>query len=184
LNDEEAELVAGCIAGSAGAQRQLHDALAGRVTAYFLRSGFIAADAADLAQETFMRAVKGLPTFDADRGSLRAWIGAIARNVARRHFARRKEAESFDPALADEMFAAPPDPGRSPEAREETAAVDDCVASLPPLLGWIVRLRYVDGLTTRAMADVADLPEATIRLRLAEAKGLIERCLKSKGILD
>jgi len=38
--------------------------------------------------------------------------------------------------------------------------------------------------TTRGIASAVELPEATVRLRLTEAIGLLERCLKLKGVLE
>jgi RNA polymerase sigma-70 factor (ECF subfamily) len=170
--------------GGADDCRALYDAHAPRVMAYLRRTGFSQADGEDLCQETFIRAFKSLATFNADRGSMGQWLGAIARNVARRHWARRTETNSFDPALADELFAAPAPAGESPEAREETAAVGACVESLPPDLAKLVRLRYVEGLTTRAVAERANMPEATVRLRLAQAMEALQRCLAAKGVLE
>jgi RNA polymerase sigma-70 factor (ECF subfamily) len=156
----------------------------GRVRAYLLRSGFGPADADDLAQETFLRAFRSLATFEVERGSFVRWLGAIARNVARRRWHRRREPDSFDPELAEEMFAAPDNPGESPEAREEFQAVRACVDALPAELARIVRLRYVEGRTTRGVSAAAGLPEATVRLRLKEACALLAECLRGKGFLE
>jgi len=170
--------------GDQSAFEQLYRLHAGRVKAYVLRSGFSPADADDRVAETFVRAFGSLGTFDARRGSFRTWLAAIARNVVRKHWLRRTEAENFDPHLAEEMFEAPENPGDRPEHREEVDAVRDCVARLPVELGRIVRLRYVEGRTTRSIAAEVDLPESTVRLRLTEAAGLLQQCLEGKGILE
>jgi len=177
---DEAELIRRCLAGEAAAFEALHAAHAGRVTGYLLRCGFAGPDADDVAQEVFWRAFKSLRTFDPARGALRTWLGAIARNAARRHWARRRPDAALDPELAEAMFEAPPNPD-GPEHREEVAAVRDCVAALPADLARIVRLRYVDALTTRGVAAAAGIPEATVRLRLTQAKGLLAACLRGKG---
>lgn len=180
-SETEGQLTARCLAGDDSAAELIYRAHTGRVVGYFLRSGFSHADADDLAQDVFMRALKSLATFDPARGRLSTWLGAIARNVARKRWSRRTRS-NLDPELADEMFAAPD--ADSPESLEETAAVSDCVADLPDELQRIVRLRYVDGLATRGIADAMGMPEATVRLRLGEARGAIERCLKAKGIIE
>ena len=184
LDDAQRQLIARAAGGDREAFEPLHAACAGRVRAYLLRSGFTSADADDLGQETVLRAFRGLRTFDPDRGSWLAWIGTIARNVARRQWKRRKAPENFDPLLADEMFAADSEPVDRPEVREEIAAVRDCVAALPAELGRIVRLRYVDAMTTRGIAAQTHMAEATVRLRLKEAGELLEACLAGKGIVD
>ncbi len=182
MNDDQRQLIARAAAGEGEAFEALHAAHAGRVRAYLLRSGFRPADADDLAQETFLRVFKSLSTFDAGRGSFASWLGTIARNVARRRWQRRRGPENFDPDLADEMFAAAADPAASPEAREEIGAVRACVDTLPADLSRLVRLRYVAGLTTRGIAADVGMPEATVRLRLAEAGELLCKCLTAKGI--
>ena len=71
---------------------------------------------------------------------------------------------------------------RARQAREELAALRLCVDALPPDLARLVSLRYVEGLATRAIAETERMPEATVRLRLDEARAALERCLKSKGV--
>ncbi len=181
---DDPELIRRCLGGEVGAFEALHAAHAGRVTAYLLRSGFSPADADDLAQQIFVRAFNSLGTFDAARGSFSPWLAAIARNIVRKHWRRRKEPENFDPELAEAMFASPENPGQDLLAREEIEAVRACVDALPPELADIVRLRYVDGRTMRGIAAAANMPEATVRLRLKEAVAIVERCLRSKGILE
>ncbi len=181
---ETSELVRRCLAGDQAAYEALYFAHAGRVAAYFLRSGFSGPDAEDLTQETFARAFRSLATFDPARGAFPVWLAAIARNVARRHWAGRQEPEHFDPELAEGALAPPGNPGRGAEDREEIDAVRACVDALPADLSTIVRLRYVDGRTTRGIAAATGLAEATVRSRLSEAQDLLADCLGAKGIME
>ncbi len=184
LEDQDAQLVEGVLAGERPAFEALYGRHAGRVIAYFLRSGFSGADADDLTQEVFLRVHRSLDTYDAARGAFRTWIGAIARNVARRHWSRNKAAESFDSQLAEEVFAAADNPHTSPQVREEIDALQQCVGELPQELAAMVKLRYVQGRTTRGIAGITGLPESTVRLRLRQAQEMLERCLRQKGVLD
>jgi len=154
---------------------------AGWVKAYLRRCGFGPADADDLAQEAFLRVFRSLGTFDPARGRFSAWLATIVRNVARRQW-RRRTADTFDPGMAEDLLAVHENPAAEPESREETDALAACIAALPPELGRIVQLRYVDGFTTRAIAEATGMAEATVRLRLDEAKEMLEKCLRSKGI--
>ncbi len=176
------QLAQRCLEGDQAAFGSLYAAHAGAVMAYLLRSGFDQADAADLCQETFIRAFASLASFDASRGTLRGWLAAIARNAARKQWSRRKEGENFDPELAEETLATSDNPGERAAAREAIAAVRDCVNALPAELARIVRLRYIDGRTTRGVAAAAGIPEATVRLRLAQAHDLLAGCLREKGV--
>jgi RNA polymerase sigma-70 factor, ECF subfamily len=161
---------------------QLYADHAGRVRAYLHRCGFAPADVDDLAQDVFLRAFRSLHTFDAARGTAGQWLGAIVRNVARRQWSRRANAQTIDPELAEAVLADDGPAAEAPETREELAALRQCIAVLPPDLGRIVRLRYVDGLTTRGIGNAERLPEATVRLRLDDARAALTRCLKSKGV--
>ena len=184
VDDATAQLISRCLGGDQAAYETLYRSSAGRVAGYFSRSGFDPAQTDDLTQETFLRAFRSLGGFDANKGAFPAWVATIARNVARRHWRRRAGEDTFDPELADVMFPSPQRPDRTPEAREEFAAVGDCVESLDAELGRIVRLRYVRGLTTRGIAREAGMPEATVRSRLEDALKRLARCLKSKGFLE
>lgn len=184
VNERERETIDRCLVGDEAALERLYAAHAGRVKAYLLRCGFAPSDTDDLTQETFLRAFRSLETFDGERGSFRTWVGAIARNVARRHWSNRPNWDLYDPELAEQMFAAENSPADSPAAREELQAVRACIDALPPELVNLIRLRYEDGRTTRSISAATGIPEATVRSRLAEARGMIRRRLKEKGFLD
>lgn len=188
MSESEGQLVSRAASGDSAAWRELYDAHAGRVVAYLLRSGFAHGDADDLTQDTFLRALRSLRGFDPARGAFAAWLGAIARNVARKHWHRRGQPDNFDPDLAADVLADPadgPNAGAAEAARrEEMDAVADCIARLPEELARIVRLRYVEGRTTRGVAEAAGTPEATVRVRLAETHDRLRQCLKSKGVIE
>ena len=155
-----------------------------RVKVYFQRSGFAPAEADDLTQDTFIRVYRSLHTFDPKRGKFRTWVSTIARNVARRRWSRRNEASNFDPELAEETLYGDDNPTAAIETRERIEAVRDCITMLDKELGQIVALRYVRGLTTRAIGSEMKMAEATVRLRLSEARGVLQRCLQGKGVLE
>ncbi|MDP6636538.1 MAG: sigma-70 family RNA polymerase sigma factor [Phycisphaerae bacterium] len=184
MEQTEQQLVSRSLAGEESACRQLYQAHAGRVAAYFRRSGFDSSLTADLTQETFVRVFSSLGGYDPERGAFGAWLSAIARNVARKCWRRRTTANTFDPELADAMFAIPAEASSTPEQREENSAVAECVSHLDQQLGELVRMRYVRGMTTRGIAAEAGMPEATVRSRLGEALDCIARCLRGKGIVQ
>lgn len=184
MNQDDSQLVKQCLGGDSSAQERLYARYARWLKVYFLRSGFAATEADDLLQEVFLRAFRALGGFDPARGSLSGWLAAIARNTARKHWRKRSRPDDLDPQLAEETLADPSAPPPGPEHAEELAALRDCIDRLGGKLGRYVRLRYVEGLTTRALADRVGVPEATVRLRLAEAKQRLAACLKTKGVWD
>lgn len=183
LDQSDSYLAARIAQGDQDAARLLYVRHIRRVQTYFERSGFCGPDADDLSQQTFIRAFRALPGFDAGRAEFRVWLGAVARNVARRQWGRRNVAADLDPELAEQMFASTDNPGTESAFREQCAAVADCVKRLDEPHRTIITLRYVEGLSTRAIAGRIELAESTVRLRLTEAMGQLQRCLGGKGIL-
>src|SRR5258708_5962011 len=72
--------------GDLGSFRELYERVAPSLYTWArVRSGpsrELAIDPEDLLQETWMRAVEGIATYDGERASFRAWIFGIAKNVA------------------------------------------------------------------------------------------------------
>lgn len=184
MDKQQRQLIDEALSGDPAACGELYDDNARWVKVYFLRSGFAQADADDLVQETFARAFRSLVTFDAGRGPFRPWLAAIARNAARKRWSARQSPENFDPELAEDVLAAPDDTRGSAELREEIDAVRQCIAALPDDLRRVISLRYVEGLTTRGIAAEVDLAEATVRLRIDDARRRIEQCLRGKGVKE
>ncbi len=184
MDERQQQLIDMARAGDDAACGSLYNDNARWVKVFFLRSGFADADADDLVQETFTRAFRSLDTFDSARGPFRPWVAAIARNVARRRWSARKSPQSFDPELAEDVLVGADDPPASAELREEADAVGQCVSALPDELRRVIRLRYVSGMTTRGISAETGLAEATVRLRLEDARRRIERCLRGKGVQE
>lgn len=180
---EELRLILDCQAGSRAAFESLYRMRAPRAKAYFLRCGFSPADADDMVQDAFTRLLTSIGRFDPQRGAFAAYMATIIRNVARKRWARRTHAQDMDSELAQDVLQ---DTGQSPspEQREEAAAVGECVSRLRVDLAALVRLRYVEGYTTRKIAEMTGMAEATVRLRLDEAKALLEQCLRAKGVVE
>lgn len=175
------ELIARCLGGDDAAAHQLHQAHARWVLTYFLRNGFERGLAEDLTQETFLSAFRSLRTFDPQRGQFGTWLSAIARNAARKHW-RRRQNEQFDSELAEAVLADAAEPP-SPQCQEELDALGDCVGRLDDEHARLVRLRFVDGLTTRSIAAATGLAESTVRLKLGAAMRALETCLRKKGFM-
>lgn len=165
--------------GDRGAGAALYQRHGRRVKAYLRRSGFSSHDADDLAQEIFMKAFRSINTFDPARGAFATWLGAIARNAARKAWRTVARPGDFDPHLAGEVFAAAADD--DPAAREELQILKGCVAQLDEDHRGLVRMRYYDAMTTRGIAAGTGIPEATVRLRLDEAMGLLVACMRKKN---
>ena len=119
----------------------------------------------DLAQETFIRAVRTLPRFRGD-ASARTWLLAIARHACTdelraRGRRRRRDASLVVSATADERTA--------PDAGEEIG-VADLVRQLDPDRRAAFVLTQMLGLSYEETAQVCECPVGTIRSRVARAR--------------
>jgi len=107
------------------------DAHHGEIYRYLLRMTARPSDADDLAQETFLRAYRAYRTLTPD-ANVRAWLFAIATNLARNHFRaerRRRAAHAGLHRAARAVDGAAPD-GEA-LADEARARLDALVAALP-----------------------------------------------------
>jgi RNA polymerase sigma-70 factor (ECF subfamily) len=119
------------------------------------------ADAADVTQQVFVRAFKGLATF---RGAatVRSWLYRIAINCSlswiRDH--RREEAAEIAEDSLTEMPVAPTKIAGHQEGVELRAAV----AQLPPKQRLVLELRVFDDLSFKEVAELADCSENTAKV--------------------
>lgn len=186
MDDRDLVLVSRCLMGDASAFHELYEARAAGVMSYFVRCGFGPVESEDLTQETFIRAFKSLEGFDAQKGYFQQWLGAIARNMARRKWEGRRgganpdyDAQVAASSLADDESA---DPARRAEDSEALAALAACVEGLSEADRQLVRLRYVEAMSTRGIAQTCGIPESTVRSRLDEACRHLAKCMKGKGV--
>jgi RNA polymerase sigma-70 factor (ECF subfamily) len=135
-------------------------------------------DAEDVLQETFIKAMRGLPGFDG-RSSLSTWLYRIATNEALMALRRRKHVTvSIDePAEGEDAeqeamqimdwCCLPEKELLSAEARRE---LDRAVEGLPHSLRVVFVLRDLEGLSTQETAEVLDLSEMAVKTRLSRAR--------------
>src|SRR5205823_5165571 len=118
--------------------------------AYLRRHAGAAAD--DLLQETFVQAIRGAGRF-AEAISPRAWLFAIARNVA---IAARRRLRLHAPLPTD--CAADLQPAEDPRLE----AMRSAIARLPDGQREALELRLRDDLSYEEIADVLRIPIGTV----------------------
>jgi RNA polymerase sigma-70 factor, ECF subfamily len=131
--------------------------------AYRLTGG--AADAEDLAQETFLKAQSHLRQLR-DPGRARPWLFSILRN-AYLHRARSDRQERRVP-LDEVGDLAEPLPEALPAVDPERLQV--VLNELPEVFRTPIILYYFEDFSYRDIADQMDLPIGTVMSRLARAK--------------
>jgi RNA polymerase sigma-70 factor (ECF subfamily) len=135
------------------------------------------ADAADVTQQVFVRAFKGLATF---RGAatVRSWLYRIAINCSlswiRDH--RREEPSEIAEDSLTEMPVAPTMIAGNQEGAELRAAV----AQLPPKQRLVLELRVFDDLSFKEVAELADCTENTAKVNFHYAVKKLRDILGAK----
>lgn len=155
-------------AGDEQALRALYDRWAGVVHRLGLRCLPTAADAEDLTQQVFVAAWRSRRSYDPERGSLVAWLLAIARTQV----ADGLRALHRDRKVAAATRAAAPPAGSAPGSAEDPDRVADqlLVADeldrLPADQRRVLRLAFYDDLTHVQIAEATGLPLGTVKSHL------------------
>ena len=136
-------------------------------------------DAADVAQEVFIRAYRSFGSFDAGK-ALYPWLYRITRNLC---INRLKAKSRGNTALPDEDIL--PARGLTPDAEmlrnEEAAEVRKAVSELPPHFRSIIELKHYQECSYAEMAEILDIPVGTVMSRLYNARmKLRERLLEEE----
>jgi RNA polymerase sigma factor (sigma-70 family) len=144
----------------------LLDAHGAEVYRHLRRLAPTAEDAADLHQETFLRAHRAWHRLPSDANH-RAWLHRIAANVAtdahRRRVVRAFEAAGAEVAGAESAAGASDDPAARAEAAELRAAVRSALASLPARERAAVTARVLEGAPYAEVAGILDCSDENAR---------------------
>jgi RNA polymerase sigma-70 factor (ECF subfamily) len=186
----EARIVTQALAGSQSAFEQIVRRYQRPVISLIARITGDRALAEDLAQETFVKAFRGLAAFDTTR-RLSSWLFRIAHNTAidalRRAPSRAaaafvaSEAEAGAPPAGElDRLAGPPAPDPV-EQRELGDALEQALAGLRPDQRAAVVLRYENGLSFEEIGVVLGVPEATARSHVHRARKELARLLTASG---
>lgn len=135
-------------------------------------------DAEDILQETFIKAYRGLKTFDG-RSKISTWLFRIATNEALMVLRRKhpkllsldepldSEEGENEPIQIIDWCCLPEIEFLSVESRER---LDAAVQKLPESLRVVFLLRDINDLSTHETADVLGLSETAVKTRLSRAR--------------
>lgn len=173
-HDDDARAVRDCLAGGREGYALLLARHRDPVYSFLRRLVGDAADAEDLAQETFLKAFRALASYDPAR-PLRSWLFGIAHHAALDFLrARRPETLSLDDGDGPPLPAAP---DASPES-EAAAALDGelverLLRALPAPYREVLLLRHAEDLSVAEVAAALGLPEGTVKVRLFRAREMM-----------
>jgi RNA polymerase sigma-70 factor, ECF subfamily len=136
-----------------------------------------AQDAEDVLQETYLKALRALPSFEG-RSSLSTWLHRIAVNEALMILRKRRPQLSIDEENSDDENAPAPlqivDFSQMPErellSEEAQHFLDSAIQRLSPGLRAVFVMRDVEGLSIRETAEALNLSEMNVKTRLLRAR--------------
>jgi RNA polymerase sigma-70 factor (ECF subfamily) len=143
-------------------------------------------DAEDTMQEVLLKAIPYLSRFDSPK-ALTTWLYTVARNrcwMSRRRskFAPREHL-SLDDLMPDameldhlgEIAAAGPSPERSVIAGQDSKQLQQAILRVPPPYRLVLVLHDVEELATDEIAQVLNLKEGNVRVRLHRARLFVRK---------
>lgn len=133
-------------------------------------------DAAELVQDTFVRAFRAWSKFRKESQTY-TWLYRILINLNKdrlgrvsRKRDREQPLELTQGDVAVDQRASTPDPARSAELAELRTSLAEAIDSLPPGYRECVVLRDVEGLSYDEIADAMEITVEAVRSRLARAR--------------
>ena len=138
------------------------------------------AEAEDLVQETYLRALKGSHQFQVGT-NLRAWLFQILRNTFFTQYRKQgREPEAVDPEVLDTMATRLGAAGPPSGASNGTLSVDlrAALQQLPEDYRAVVLLADVEDFTMTEVADIVGCPVGTVKSRLFRARAILQELLR------
>ncbi|MGD8452669.1 MAG: sigma-70 family RNA polymerase sigma factor [Phycisphaerae bacterium] len=146
------------------------------------------ADALDLTQSTFLKALEALPQFEA-RSTFYTWLFRIAVNLAfsQRRRERRRRTVSLSEAVDDgERRSEPAAPAETYDAahdadtQEQYARATAALARLAPEFRAAVVLRDIEDLDYAAIAEILGVPPGTVKSRIYRGRTMLHEMLSTE----
>ena len=140
-------------------------------------------NAEDIAAETWVHVVRGLPRFIGDEAAWRAWLFTTARRrlIDQARLRKRHPTEPLEDVSATEM-------PRSTDAAQiamdniATESALALVAQLPTLQADVIMLRVVAGLDTEAVAQILGKTPGNVRVMAHRGLKKLEELLGRAGV--
>jgi RNA polymerase sigma-70 factor, ECF subfamily len=141
------------------------------------------AEAEDLVQETYVRAIKAIRRFQ-EGSNMKGWLFTILRNIwlnqlrKSRNGPRMVEIESED-AIPDSIAEPAKDAHDLYVSKIETGQVRAAILQLPADFREIILLREYEDLSYQQIAEVLDCPIGTVMSRLGRARAKLRTLLST-----
>ncbi|MBP3425721.1 MAG: sigma-70 family RNA polymerase sigma factor [Rikenellaceae bacterium] len=152
-------------------------------TLYTKRYGLPAEDAADLMQESFIKAFIHLKSFNPEY-SFGQWIVTIARNTFIDFVRKRRDDTSFDneSVLAGRATSSP-----TPEERiissQQKVQLEEYLQRMDAKYSRLIELRFIKELSYEEIAEELQIPLGTVKTQIHRARTQICEFITEGGII-
>lgn len=188
MQPDDAKLAEKARRGDQDAFAALVEENQGKVYNLALRLTGSAEDASDVAQEAFLNAWRGLPSFQGGC-AFSTWVYRLTHNAAIDFLRRRNRQRGAGLSLDGEESGLTnliPDPAPTPqeqvERKELQEALSEGLSKLTPEYRQALSLRLT-GLSYAEIAQVLDVEEGTVKSRIARARLNLRNFLRETGNL-
>jgi len=171
--DEHASLVAAIATGDAGALAELYDASVGKVHALVRSIIRNVEDAEEVTCDVYTQAWQLAAQFDAERGSVMAWLLTIARSRSLDALRRQRRRERLiddaapTPDIADPRTSFAPD--HYLHLFQVGTVVHSALSALPPDRRALIGMAFFNDLSHVEIAHHTGLPLGTVKSHLRRA---------------
>jgi RNA polymerase sigma-70 factor, ECF subfamily len=135
------------------------------------------AEAEDVMQEAYVRSYEHLASFEG-RSTFVTWLTRIAMHEA---FARAQQSKRQTSLDYDDETAVVGSPENTPERNvanmELHNALESAISSLPPKYRSAIIMRDVEEMTTAEAANLLEISEESLKVRLHRARAMVRRAL-------
>ncbi|HAH31065.1 MAG TPA: RNA polymerase sigma factor SigW [Elusimicrobia bacterium] len=175
MENTDHPLIHRCLANDSGAFEELLNRNKNQIFSFIFRLIRNPEDAEDLAQDTFIKALRGLNSYDTSRPFI-TWLFAIAHNTCV-DFLRAKKPQmlSIDDENTPDIADSPDSTRKTVELKLQQEETEELLTSLPPLYSEVLLLQFREDLPIQQIAEILQLPEGTVKIRLFRAKALIRK---------
>jgi RNA polymerase sigma-70 factor (ECF subfamily) len=146
-------------------------------------------EAADIAQEAFVKGWRALGSFEG-RAQFGTWIYRIAINacISDRRGMKRRKATSLNSAMRGsddeegglDVADGAPEPAEQLVDRENVRLVQEAIGEMEPEFRTMIVMRDMEGRPYEEIAAVLEVPVGTVRSRLHRARQALKDKLKGK----
>ncbi|PIE31490.1 MAG: RNA polymerase subunit sigma-24 [Ilumatobacter coccineus] len=171
MTRSDSALITAAQAGDRDALEQLLRDHYDRIHAVCRRIAGSDRDADDAVQETMIRIVRSLNSFDG-RSKLSTWIYRIATNAALDELRRRSRRPSLSLTSDPEVSVELPDPGAHDQIDSiaDRMTIDAALNELPDSFRTVVVLRDLADLDYADIADIVGIPVGTVKSRISRGR--------------